>query len=74
MLNSERVLARRTSSERVRPVGWRTVSVGACELTPTRYRGNAPPARSVKEEGSLWRRLRSPQGFTATATYFVLDC
>jgi uncharacterized membrane protein YraQ (UPF0718 family) len=28
---------------------------------------------SVKAEGSLWQRLGTPQGFTATATYFVMD-
>src|SRR5664280_1647947 len=33
MLSSESVLARRTSSERVLPAGWRTSSGDVCELT-----------------------------------------
>jgi uncharacterized membrane protein YraQ (UPF0718 family) len=28
---------------------------------------------SVQRKGSLWRRLRSPEGFTVTANYFVMD-
>jgi uncharacterized protein len=28
---------------------------------------------SVQQQGPLWQRLRSPQGFTATADYFVMD-
>jgi uncharacterized membrane protein YraQ (UPF0718 family) len=38
-----------------------------------RMEGHAEMDMSVKLEGSLWRRLRSPQGFTSTATYFVMD-
>jgi hypothetical protein len=28
---------------------------------------------SVQEDAPVWRRLTSPKGFTATATYFVMD-
>ena len=28
---------------------------------------------SVEEKGTIWQRLRSPEGFTATANYFVMD-
>jgi hypothetical protein len=35
--------------------------------------GHAEMDMSVREEGSLWQRLRSAQGFTATARYFVMD-
>src|SRR5437868_1819633 len=36
--------------------------------------GHAEMDMSVDAEGqSLWRRLRSPAGFTATANYFVMD-
>jgi uncharacterized membrane protein YraQ (UPF0718 family) len=38
-----------------------------------RMQGHAEMDMSVQGEGSLWQRLRSPQGFTATATYFVMD-
>jgi uncharacterized membrane protein YraQ (UPF0718 family) len=38
-----------------------------------RMEGHAEMDMSVKEAGSLWQRLRSPQGFTATASYFVMD-
>src|SRR5436190_441752 len=36
----------------------------------------APTRRSrlpARSSGSLWQRLRSPEGFTATAEYFVMD-
>src|SRR6184192_2303620 len=36
--------------------------------------GHAEMDMSVEDDGrSLWRRLRSPAGFTATANYFVMD-
>jgi uncharacterized protein len=35
--------------------------------------GHAAMDMSVKQEGSLWARLRSPEGFTSTADYFVMD-
>jgi uncharacterized membrane protein YraQ (UPF0718 family) len=35
--------------------------------------GHAEMDMSVAGEGSWWRRLRSPTGFTATADYFVMD-
>ncbi len=35
--------------------------------------GHAEMDMSAGGEGSWWRRLRSPQGFTATADYFVMD-
>jgi len=35
--------------------------------------GHAEMDMSVQAEGSWWRRLRTPQGFTATADYFVMD-
>jgi uncharacterized membrane protein YraQ (UPF0718 family) len=38
-----------------------------------RMEGHAEMDMSVPERGTLWRRLRSPQGFTATANYFVMD-
>jgi uncharacterized membrane protein YraQ (UPF0718 family) len=38
-----------------------------------RMEGHAEMDMSVQAEGSLWQRLRSAQGFTATATYFVMD-
>jgi uncharacterized protein len=28
---------------------------------------------SVADDGTLWRRLRSPAGFTAVSNYFVMD-
>jgi uncharacterized membrane protein YraQ (UPF0718 family) len=38
-----------------------------------RMEGHAEMDMSVHEKVSLWRRLRSPQGLTATANYFVMD-
>jgi uncharacterized protein len=38
-----------------------------------RMDGHAEMDMSVNAQGSLWRRLRSPAGFTATADYFVMD-
>jgi uncharacterized protein len=38
-----------------------------------RMEGHAEMDMSVQERGPLWRRLTSPQGFTATANYFVMD-
>jgi hypothetical protein len=38
-----------------------------------RMEGHAEMDMSVAEEGPLWRRLTSPEGFTATANYFVMD-
>jgi uncharacterized membrane protein YraQ (UPF0718 family) len=38
-----------------------------------RMEGHAQMDMSVQERGSLWQRLRSPAGFTATASYFVMD-
>jgi uncharacterized membrane protein YraQ (UPF0718 family) len=38
-----------------------------------RMEGHAEMDMSVDAKGSLWARLRSPQGFTATADYFVMD-
>jgi uncharacterized membrane protein YraQ (UPF0718 family) len=38
-----------------------------------RMEGHAEMDMSVHERRSLWRRLSSPQGFTATANYFVMD-
>ncbi|HEX5248844.1 MAG TPA: permease [Gaiellales bacterium] len=35
--------------------------------------GHAEMDMSVHRSGSIWQRLRSPQGFTATANYFVMD-
>jgi uncharacterized membrane protein YraQ (UPF0718 family) len=35
--------------------------------------GHAEMDMSVAAEGSWWQRLRTPQGFTATADYFVMD-
>jgi uncharacterized membrane protein YraQ (UPF0718 family) len=35
--------------------------------------GHAEMDMSVGGDGSLWTRLRSPAGFTATANYFVMD-
>jgi uncharacterized membrane protein YraQ (UPF0718 family) len=35
--------------------------------------GHAEMDMSAVGEGSWWRRLRSPAGFTATADYFVMD-
>jgi uncharacterized protein len=38
-----------------------------------RMEGHAEMDMSVQATGSIWRRLRSPAGFTATADYFVMD-
>ena len=38
-----------------------------------RMEGHAEMDISVHETGSLWHRLRSRQGFSATANYFVMD-
>jgi len=38
-----------------------------------RMEGHAVMDMSVAGEGSIWRRLRSPQGFTAISDYFVMD-
>src|SRR5881409_1799025 len=38
-----------------------------------RMEGHAEMDMSVHGQGSIWRRLRSPAGFTATAGYFVMD-
>src|SRR2546422_11608612 len=38
-----------------------------------RMEGHAEMDMSVQSRGSLWRRLRSPAGVTATADYFVMD-
>jgi uncharacterized protein len=35
--------------------------------------GHAGMDMSVTQNGPLWRRLASPDGFTATANYFVMD-
>jgi hypothetical protein len=35
--------------------------------------GHAEMDMSVPRRGSVWQRLRSPEGFTATANYFVMD-
>ncbi len=35
--------------------------------------GHAEMDMSATGEGSWWQRLRTPQGFTATANYFVMD-
>jgi uncharacterized membrane protein YraQ (UPF0718 family) len=38
-----------------------------------RMEGHADMDMSVPARGSIWKRLRSPAGFTATANYFVMD-
>src|SRR5262249_3692126 len=38
-----------------------------------RMEGHAEMDMSVGGSGSWWRRIREPQGFTATANYFVMD-
>src|SRR5437588_3809028 len=38
-----------------------------------RMEGHAEMDMSVTGEGSLWRRIRSPKGFTAISNYFVMD-
>jgi uncharacterized membrane protein YraQ (UPF0718 family) len=35
--------------------------------------GHAEMDMSIRARGSLWHRLRSPEGLTATANYFVMD-
>src|SRR4029077_20774944 len=35
--------------------------------------GHAEMDMSVHRSGSVWQRMRSPEGFTATANYFVMD-
>jgi uncharacterized protein len=35
--------------------------------------GHAEMDMSIHQSGSVWQRLRSPEGFTATANYFVMD-
>ena len=35
--------------------------------------GHVEMDMSVQEKGTIWQRLRSPEGFTATANYFVMD-
>ena len=35
--------------------------------------GHAEMDMSVDADGSIWQRLRSPEGFTSTANYFVMD-
>jgi hypothetical protein len=35
--------------------------------------GHAEMDMSIHRSGSVWQRLRSPEGFTATANYFVMD-
>jgi uncharacterized protein len=38
-----------------------------------RMEGHAEMDMSVHGRGSWWQRLRTPEGFTATANYFVMD-
>src|SRR5438445_3378468 len=38
-----------------------------------RMEGHAEMDMSVTGEGSIWRRIRSPKGFTAISDYFVMD-
>jgi uncharacterized membrane protein YraQ (UPF0718 family) len=38
-----------------------------------RMEGHAEMDMSVHVQGSIWRRLRSPAGFTSTSNYFVMD-
>jgi hypothetical protein len=38
-----------------------------------RMEGHAEMDMSITDGGSIWRRLRSPQGFTAISEYFVMD-
>jgi hypothetical protein len=38
-----------------------------------RMEGHAEMDMSIAEGGSIWRRLRSPKGFTAISNYFVMD-
>ena len=38
-----------------------------------RMEGHAEMDMSVTGDGSIWRRIRSPKGFTAISNYFVMD-
>jgi uncharacterized membrane protein YraQ (UPF0718 family) len=38
-----------------------------------RMEGHAEMDMSITSGGSIWRRLRSPQGFTAVSNHFVMD-
>ena len=38
-----------------------------------RMEGHAEMDMSVPRQGSLWQRLRSPEGFTSISNYFVMD-
>jgi hypothetical protein len=38
-----------------------------------RMEGHAEMDMAVEAKGPVWRRLTSPEGFTATANYFVMD-
>src|SRR5207248_36107 len=38
-----------------------------------RMEGHAEMDMSIQEKGTLWQRLRSAQGFSAIADYFVMD-
>jgi uncharacterized membrane protein YraQ (UPF0718 family) len=38
-----------------------------------RMEGHAEMDMSISEQGTLWHRLRSPEGFTAVANHFVMD-
>jgi uncharacterized membrane protein YraQ (UPF0718 family) len=38
-----------------------------------RMEGHAEMDMSITEGGSIWTRLRSPQGFTAVSNYFAMD-
>ncbi|MGO9975404.1 MAG: permease [Solirubrobacteraceae bacterium] len=38
-----------------------------------RMEGHAEMDMSVSDTGSIWQRLRSPRGLTATSNYFVMD-
>jgi uncharacterized protein len=38
-----------------------------------RMEGHAEMDMSVQREGSLWQRLRSPEGLTSISNYFVMD-
>jgi uncharacterized membrane protein YraQ (UPF0718 family) len=38
-----------------------------------RMEGHAEMDMSVRSSGPVWRRIMSPEGFTATANYFVMD-
>jgi uncharacterized protein len=48
---------------------WETAELGVLG----RMEGHAEMDMSVQERGSVWRRLLSAEGFTATADYFVMD-